>query len=324
MLLSSRTFGSFALATSILATTHLVHADTYPDRPVTVVVPYSAGGPTDVLGRLLTAALSDMLGQSFLVENRPGAATQVGATYVSTAPNDGYTLLIANTTTLSLNPNLHSDLSYSVAAFEPVALVAKIPIGFAVRADLPADSIDEFRHFVAESGEELTYGSAGTGSNSQMVTALMNRELGIEMLEIPYQGTAPALVDLVAGHVDGLVDAMGTLAPMHLDGRIKILGNFDTERNSAVPDVPTFIEQGVDIAAFTWNAVVVPAGTSPEIVATLNDALGRIVNDPGFAERLAAVGFVPMFSTQDELSSYIVSETERWRNLIDEMGLNPN
>lgn len=323
-MLSSGSVFSFTFAASVLAFAIGAQAETYPERPVTVVVPYSAGGPTDVLGRVLTGALTDVLGQNFVVENRPGAATQVGATYASTAPNDGYTLLIANTTTLSLNPSLYSDLSYSVSDFDPVALVAKIPIGFAVRADLPANDIEEFRSFATEGGEELTYGSAGTGSNSQMVNSLMNRTLGIEMLEIPYQGTAPALVDLVGGHVDGLVDAMGTLAPMHHDGRIKILGNFDTERNSAVPDVATFIEQGVDIAAFTWNALVAPAGTPPAVIAKLNAALEQIVNDPQFEARLIEVGFAPMFSSPEELSAYIVEETQRWQGLIDEMGLNPN
>jgi len=321
-MLPSRSTVTMTLAASVLALATVAQAGNYPDRPVTVVVPYSAGGPTDVLGRLLTDALSGILGQNFLVENRPGAATQIGATYVSSASNDGYTLLIANTTTLSLNPSLRSDLTYSVSDFEPIALVAKIPIGFAVRADLPAYSIDEFRAFALESGEELTYGSAGTGSNSQMVTALMNRELGIEMLEIPYQGTSPALVDLVGGHVDGLVDAMGTLAPMHHAGQIRILGNFDTERNPAVPEVPTFIEQGYDIAAFTWNAVVAPAGTPPEVVERLNAALEEVVNDPGFRQRLVEVGFSPMFSTPEELSAYIVEEATRWQNLIDEMDLN--
>jgi tripartite-type tricarboxylate transporter receptor subunit TctC len=321
-MLTGRSVVTVAVATTLLAFSAVAQAGTYPERPVTVVVPYSAGGPTDVLGRLLASALSDRLGQNFLVENRPGAATQVGATYVSSASNDGYTLLIANTTTLSLNPILHSQLTYSVSDFEPVALIAKIPIGFAVRAELPAHSIDEFRTYAMEGGQELTYGSAGTGSNSQMVTALMNRQLGIQMLEIPYQGTAPALVDLVAGHVDGLVDAMGTLAPMHIAGRIRILGNFDTERNSAVPDVPTFLEQGHDIAAFTWNALVAPAGTPAEVIARLNATLEDVANDPDFRQRLVEVGFSPMYSSANELSSYIVEETARWQNLIDEMDLN--
>ncbi len=308
-------------AAGILAFSTAVRAQTYPERPVTVVVPYSAGGPTDVYGRLLASALSDVLGQNFIVENRPGAATQVGATHAAAAANDGYTLLIANTTTLSLNPSLYDDLTYQISDFAPIALVSKIPIGFAVRADLPASDIGEFRAYAMERPDELTYGSAGTGSNSQMVNLLMNRTLGISLLEIPYQGTAPALIDLAAGHVDGLVDAMATLAPMHRAGRVRILGNFDTERSSAVPDVATFVEQNVDITAFTWNALVAPAGVPDSVVETLSAALGQISQDPQFRARLVEVGFSAMFSTPAELVDYIGEETTRWKALIEQMDL---
>ncbi len=318
---SVRPLIALSLAAVMLASAAPSHAQSYPERPVTLVVPYSAGGPTDVYGRLLAAALSDVLGQNFIVENRPGAATQVGATYAAAAPNDGYTLLVANTTTLSLNPSLYDELSYKVADFSPIALVSKIPIGFAVRADLPVTDIAEFRAFAEGSAEELTYGSAGTGSNSQMVNLLMNQTLDVNMLEIPYQGTAPALVDLTAGHVDGLVDAMATLAPMHRSGRIRILGNFDTERSSAVPDVPTFEEQGVDITAFTWNALVAPAGVPDDVIDTLSAALDRISKDPQFEARLVEVGFSTMHSTPAELTAYVEQETVRWQNLIEQMNI---
>lgn len=318
---TTRFTAACSLAAIMLVTGAQAHAQSYPERPVVVVVPYSAGGPTDVYGRLLATALSGALGQNFVVENRPGAATQVGATYVAAAANDGYTLLIANTTTLSLNPSLHTDLTYAIEDFDPIGLVSKIPIGFAVRADLPVNDIAEFKAYATENEAELTYGSAGTGSNSQMVNLLMNRTLGVDLLEIPYQGTAPALVELSAGHVDGLVDAMATLAPMHRDGRIRIIGNFDTERSSAVPDVATFVEQGVDITAFTWNALVAPAGTPENVVEVLNGALRQISENLEFRERLTEVGFSEMYSTQEELSAHIEQETRRWSDLIEDMNL---
>jgi tripartite-type tricarboxylate transporter receptor subunit TctC len=310
-----------ATAFGLVSTTS--RAQSYPEKPVTLVIPYSAGGPTDVFGRALADKLSQVLGVGVVIDNRPGASTMLGANHVAAAAKDGHTALIVTTTTLSLNPTLYKKtISYKVSDFAPVALVGKVPIGLAVRADLPVSTIKEFQDYVKRSPKRMKYGSAGTGANSQMVNALANQTLGIEMTEVPYKGTAPALTDMVAGHVDALVDAVATLAPLHRAGKIKILGNFDSERSVVAPDVPTFAESGFPtLVAFTWNAVVVPAGTPNNVVAKLNAALVETLNDPETRKKIESIGFIPLTSTPEELHAYIGKESERWAKLIEQMGI---
>lgn len=312
-----------AMTVGIAATATGADAQTYPSKAVTLVIPYSAGGPTDVFGRALSDKLGKVLKQQIIIDNRPGASTMLGAAQVAAAPKDGYTALVVTTTTFALNPSLYkSTINYKLSDFAPVALVGKVPIGLAVRADLPVSNIKEFQAYVKASKTRMKYGSAGTGANSQMVNALANQTLGIEMTEVPYKGTAPALTDMVAGHVDALVDAIATLAPLHKAGKIKILGNFDSARSPVTPDVPTFAESGFpDLVAFTWNAVVVPAGTPEPVITKLNAALVETLSDAETRSNVERIGFTPLTSTPAELSAYIGTESERWSGLIKQMGI---
>jgi len=285
-------------------------------------VPFAAGGPTDLAARVLAEQMRSALRAQVIVENRPGSSTIIGARHVASAAPDGHTLLMATTTTLATNPHIYSPLSYSVQDFAPVGLAVKVPLGLAVRPTLPVRSIPEFREHVRARSGQMNYGTPGTGSNSHLVMALASAALGIQMTEVPYRGTAPALNDLVSGNVDALVDAIATLAPLHRAERIRVLGNFDDERFSGLPDVPTFRESGFpDLVAFTWNAVVAPGGTSADIVQILNTALIAAVRAPATRDRFAELGFVPQTSTPTELAAFIRSESDRLGPLIRQLGI---
>ena len=297
-------------------------AQAFPAKPITLVVPYAAGGPTDISSRVLAERMQAALGARVIVENRPGASTIVGAQHVAGAAPDGHTLLMVTTTTLCTNPHLYKKLPYKVEDFTPIGMAVKVPLGFAVPQALPASNIAEFRRYALAQAGKLNYGSAGTGANSQLVNALMNQALGIQMTEVPYKGTGPALVDLAGGRVEGLVDAIATLVPLHREGRIKILANFDDVRSPVAPDVPTFIEAGYpSLVAFTWFAMVAPARVPEPVVAKLHAALMMAVTASETQRKLAEMGFIAQGSTSRELSDYIGSEYKRWGSLIQKMGL---
>lgn len=299
-----------------------LYAQAFPARPVTLVVPYAAGGPTDVASRVLAEQLQVALGAPVVVENKPGASTILGAQHVAAASPDGYTLLMVTTTTLCTNPHLYKKLPYKVEDFAPIAMAVKVPLAVAVRKSLPVANLAEFRQYALAQAGKMNYGSAGTGANSQLVNVLMNQALGIEMAEIPYKGTAPALVDLAGGHVDVLVDALATLLPLHREGKIKILANFDDVRSPVAPEIATFVELGYpNMVAFTWFAVMAPARTPEPIVARLNKAVMTAVMAPETKRKFSELGFIAQTSSARDLATYIVSENNRWGPLIRKMGL---
>ena len=298
------------------------NAQTFPSKPVTMVVPYTAGGPTDVASRVIAAQMQSALGVNVIIENRPGASTILGAQYVAGAAPDGHTILMVTTTTLCTNPHLYKKLAYKVEDFAPIAMAVKVPLGLAVRSSLPVSTIAEFRDYVRARPGKMNYGSAGTGSNSQLVNVLMNQALNINLTEVPYRGTAPAMADLAGGHVDALVDAIATLMPLHRDGKIKILGNFDDVRSPVAPDVPTFLEAGYpQLVAFTWMAVVAPVRVPEAVIGKLNKAVMAAVMSPQTKSKFAEIGFIPQTSSARELASYIESENNRWGPLIKKMGV---
>lgn len=298
------------------------NAQSFPSKPVTMIVPYAAGGPTDVASRVIAAQMQSVLGVNVIIENKPGASTILGAQYVAAAVPDGHTILMVTTTTLCTNPHLYKKLAYKVEDFAPIAMAVKVPLGLAVRSSLPVSTIAEFRDYVQARSGTMNYGSAGTGSNSQLVNVLMNQALKINMTEVPYRGTAPAMADLAGGHVDALVDAMATLLPLHRDGKIKILGNFDDVRSSVAPDVPTFLQAGYpNLVAFTWMAVVAPARVSEAVIAKLNQAVMAAVLAPQTKSKFAEIGFIPQTSSARQLATYIQSENDRWGPLIKKMGV---
>ena len=287
-----------------------------------MVVPYAAGGPTDIASRVIAEQMHAALGVNVIIENKPGASSILGAQYVAAAVPDGHTVLMVTTTTLCTNPHLYKKLAYKVEDFAPIAMAVKVPLGLGVKKSLPVSTIAEFRDYAQARAGKMNYGSAGTGANSQLVNVLMNQALNIQMTEVPYRGTAPALADLAGGHVDALVDAIATLLPMHRDGKVKILGNFDSARSPVAPDVPTFAESGYPgLVAFTWNAVVAPARVPESVITKLNKAVVAAVESPETKRKFAEMGFIPQTSSARELAAYIQSENDRWGPLIKKMGI---
>ena len=319
--LSRRSLLLSSLGAAVLAPANAL-AQTFPSKPVTLVVPYAAGGPTDVASRVIASQMQAALGVNVIIENKPGASSILGAQYVAAAAPDGHTIFMVTTTTLCTNPHLYKKLPYKVDDFAPIAMAVKVPLGLAVRSSLPVSSIAEFKEYVQARPGKLNYGSAGTGANSQLVNVLMNQALNIKMTEVPYRGTAPALADLAGGHVDALVDAIATLLPLHRDGKIKILGNFDDARSPVAPEVPTFSEAGYPgLVAFTWFAVVAPARVPEPVIARLNKAVMAAVESPQTKRKFMELGFIPQTSSARELATYIQSENDRWGPLIKKMGI---
>lgn len=318
---SRRTLLLTSLAGAVLGPS-IARAQAFPSKPVTLVVPYAAGGPTDVASRVIAQQMQASLGGAVVIDNKPGASTILGAQYVAAAPPDGHTIFMVTTTTLCTNPHLYRKLPYKVEDFAPVAMAVKVPLGLAVRSSLPVSTIAEFRDYARARPGKMNYGSAGTGANSQLVNVLANQALNIDMAEVPYKGTAPALNDLAAGHVDALVDAIATLLPLHREGKIKILGNFDDVRSPVAPEVPTFVESGYPhLVAFTWFAVVAPARVPEPVIARLNKAVMEAVESPQTKRKFAELGFIAQTSSPRELAAYIRSENDRWGPLIRKMGL---
>ena len=309
------------LGAAVLASSK-AHAQTFPSKPVTMVVPYAAGGPTDVASRVIAQQMQATLGVNVIIENKPGASSMLGAQYVAGAAPDGHTILMVTTTTLCTNPHLYKKLAYKVEDFAPIAMAVKVPLGLAVNKSLPVSTIAELKEYAQGRAGKMNYGSAGTGANSQLVNVLMNQALNIQMTEVPYRGTAPALADLAGGHVDALVDAIATLLPMHRDGKIKILGNFDSARSPVAPDVPTFAESGYPgLVAFTWFAVVAPARVPEPVIVKLNKAVMAAVESPETKRKFAEMGFIPQTASARDLAAYIQSENDRWGPLIKKMGI---
>jgi tripartite-type tricarboxylate transporter receptor subunit TctC len=297
-------------------------AQDYPSEPVTLIVPFAAGGPTDVASRIVAEAMSTTLGQPVVVDNRPGASSMIGASLVAEAANDGYTLLIGTTSTYATNPHVFKSIAYDATAFAPVALVVKVPLAFAVRKDMPVDTVEEFIAFAKAEENPLQYGSAGAGTHSSLACFLAAREIGVEMQEIPYQGTAPALTDLMAGNVDALCDSVGTLSGPLQSGQIKVIGELDAERSTAMADVPTFVESGFDdLVINNWFAVAAPAGTPEDVVAKVSGAIEAALADEAVATRLKAVGFVPEYMGPADLGAFMALEYERWDAVVEEAGI---
>lgn len=297
-------------------------AQDYPSKPVTLIVPFAAGGPTDVASRVVAQAIGAQLGQPVVVENRAGASSMIGATYVANAPGDGYTLLVGTTSTYATNPHVFKSIAYDATRFTPIAMVVKVPLAFAVRANLPADTITEFAEYAKGLQGPVKYGSAGAGTHSGIACFLAAREIGIEMLEIPYKGTAPALTDLMAGNVDALCDSVGTLSAPYQAGSIKIIGELDEVRSPAMPDVPTFVEAGYpDLVINNWFALTGPEGMDDEIVQKISKAVEAALSSKDVTDRLNAVGFVPQYMAPGELGEFMAAEYARFDEVVEALGV---
>jgi tripartite-type tricarboxylate transporter receptor subunit TctC len=296
------------------------HAD-WPQRPVTLIVPYAAGGITDVLARVTAERLTRAFGKPFIVENVVGAAGAIATTKVAKAAPDGHTLLFVTVTQLTVAPYMGKVGYDPIRDFAPVAIVATSPFVLSVSADFPAEDLKTFIAYVKARPNKLTYGTAGSGSLSHLSAAVFLKRAGLDMVMVPYRGVAPAFSDLLGGSVQMVSATPVELKPFIDGSKVKLLASSGATRSETLPDVPTIAESmpGHDIQ--TWNGIVAPAQTPTEIVDALAREITRAESDPLFIAQLKKLGVDPSNVAGRDFAAVIARDTEVWRKLIPELGL---
>jgi tripartite-type tricarboxylate transporter receptor subunit TctC len=306
----------------LLAALPAVTEAAYPSRTIKMIVPYPAGGTTDFLGRLVADQLTRGLDATVVVENKPGAGTTLGAELVARAEPDGYTLLMATSTTLAINKTLYRKLPYDpVKDFAPIALVAAVPFALIVNPQVPANTVAEFIAY-AKSNPGLAYGSAGNGSPQHLGAEMLKVAAGIDIRHVSYRGSVPAMLDVIAGQIPFMVVDLQPALPQIRAGKVRVLGVTTAKRVAAAPDIPTLAEGG--LAGFelvAWQGVVAPSGVPRAIVEQLAAQIAKLVADSITREKLTAIALEPLTaSTPDSFASYIKTEVDRWADIVRNSG----
>src|SRR5215471_19268111 len=294
----------------------------YPNRTIKMIVPYPPGGTTDLLGRLVADQIKTGLGATVIVENKPGAATTLGAEQVARSEPDGYTLLMATSTTLAINKTLYKKLPYDpVNDFAPIALVAGVPFALIVNPEIPAKTLSEFIAY-AKSNPGLAYGSAGNGSPQHLAAEMLRSAAGIDIRHVPYRGSVPAMLDVIAGHIPFMIVDLQPALQQIKEGKVRVLGVTTPRRVAAAPDIPTIAEGGLPgYELVAWQGVVAPAGTPRAIVDTLAGQIAKLLSEPATRERFTAIAIEPLpISTPDSFADYIKTEVDRWATIVKNSG----
>ena len=310
---------------SLLLAPNLRAEEAYPSRIIKLVVPYPAGGTTDLLGRLIADRLKSALSATVIVENKPGAATSLGAEQVARAEPDGYTLLMATSTTLAINRTLYKQLPYDpVKDFAAVALVAAVPFVLVINPSLPARTLGEFIAY-AKQKPGLTYGSAGNGSPQHLGAEMLKAQAGIDIRHVPYRGSVPAMLDVIAGNISFMVVDLQPALQQFREGKLRALGVTTPKRVASAPDIPTLAESGLPgYELIAWQGVVAPAGTPRPIVERLAAEIGKLVSDEAARGQFAALALEPLPpSTPESFAAYIKSEGDRWAEIVKAAGIEP-
>ena len=314
-------FCSAVLWTTFAAT---AVAQSYPTKPVRMIVPSSPGGGSDIVARIVAPKLAERLGQQVVVENRAGAGTMIGGEVVAKAAPDGYTLLMG-LSTLATNPAIYRKVPYNALTdLAPITMVLSAPNILVVHPSLPVRSVKELIWFAQARPGELNFGSAGTGTNPHLSMELFLSMAKLRMVHIPYKGSAPAMIDLLGGQVATMTATMLTGIPHVRGGRLRALGVTGAQRSSIAPDLPTVAEAGVPgYEAVQWYGVVAPAQTPKEIITRLHRELVAVLQMPDVKERFAADGGDPGGTAPEEFGRYIRSETEKWARVVKAAGIKP-
>ena len=294
----------------------------YPDKPIRVVIGFPAGGPLDQHARLLTDKLQAVLGQPIIVDYKSGAGGTVGAQDVMKAPADGYTLMLANTGVMVINPALYSKLPYNTLKdFTPIARTAMQPLALLVNPKVPANTLKEFIAYAKSKPGQVNYGSAGNGGISHLVPEMFKNATGLFMVHIPYRGSAPAFTDLMAGQVQFMGESIPQAANYHKQGKVRALAVTSKERNPALPDVPTVIEAGIKgFEVVGFYGFLAPAGLPKDITAKLSDAFKQVMTSAEVTNRMVTQGADPAFLGSEEFAQFLASETPRWAAAVKSSG----
>jgi tripartite-type tricarboxylate transporter receptor subunit TctC len=314
---------SFLWYAGILAGNSSIYAQEYPIRPIRVVVPQAAGSSTDIVARIFAEQVGARLKQQIIVEPRPGAGGSIGATVVAKAPADGYTLLMANSGPLAINAGLYPHLPYDpVRDFSPVSLTAVGPYVLLTHPSLPASSVQQLIALSKARPGELTFASGGNGTGTHLSGELLKQSTGANLVHVPYKGTGPGLVDLIAGQVSVLFAGVPPALPHVINRRARPLAVTGSKRTSVMPDVPTMMEAGVaGYEVHLWLGLVGPAGTPSSVTQKLNSQLRESWQSPQIRDRMTALGLDAVVTTPADFASYIKSEIQRWRAVIDGAGI---
>ena len=308
-----------ALAFIVLcASAALAQAEAWPSKPVRIVVPFPPGGPADLLPRLLGPKLTEIWGQPVVVENKPGAGGNIGMDTVAKAAPDGYTLGVGPNGNLVVNPHLYAKLPYDVTRdFAPITLIATFSNMLVVNPDVPAKTVSELIALAKAKPGTISYGSPGTGSQPHLGGEFLKLMAGIDIVHVPYNGTAPALKDLLGGQISFMFAQTSAALPQIQSGKLRALGVASPRRATLLPDVPTIAEAGLPgFEAVSWYALLAPAGTSKEIVAKVQADVGRVLQMPEIREKLVALGGDPVGNTPAQLVAQLKTESARYADVV--------
>ncbi|GAA0509172.1 tripartite tricarboxylate transporter substrate binding protein [Pigmentiphaga sp. GD03639] len=296
-------------------------AASYPDKPVRVVVGFSAGGTTDVAARIIAKELGDDLGQSFVVENKPGAGSNIGAELVARAKPDGYTLYMVAVTS-TINQTLYKNLSFDIVKdFSPIALVIKVPNILVVNPSLPVKNVKELVAYVKAHPDKLSYASSGSGTSIHMAGELFKLRAGVDIPHIPYKGSAPALTDLIGNQVQLMFDNMPSAWPHVQAGKLRALAVTTAERSATAPELPTMMESGYDkFDVSSWFGLIAPKGTPPDVIARINASVQKALAKPDVQQRFKDLGAVTAKTTPEQFGAFIKDEVETWATVVKASG----
>ena len=301
-------------------------AQAYPSKPIRYIVPFPAGGGQDLVVRALAPRMSEALWQTVIVDNRPGAATMVGAELAAKSPPDGYTVFNGSNTTLAINPNLYSKVPYDpIKDFVAVTQIASLPNLLVVHPSLPVRTVKELAALARNRPGQLNYGSSGTGTPAQLAGVMFGDEAHAKLVHVPYRGSSQALTALISGETQMMFGSMTSTLPFVKSGRLRAIAVTGAKRSLAAPDVPTVAEAAFPgFEAVTWYGLFVPAGTPAAIVSKLNAEVVKILRAPDFRDWLVAQGADPVGSTPDELAAFVKTELVKYAKIVKDSGMRPD
>ena len=314
---------TLSLAAALAAATLTAPAlAAFPERPIKIIVGFPAGGPLDTHGRLLADKLQAALGQPIIIDYKAGAGGTVGADFVAKSTADGYTLMLANTRVMVINPAIYPKLTYATLKdFVPIARTAQQPLALLVNPAVPANSVQELVAMAKKAPGKLNYGSAGNGGSSHLVPEMFKQATGTFIVHIPYRGSAPALTDLLAGQVQMMAESIPLASQYVKQGKLRALAITGRERNAALPGVPTFTElgiQGMEVVGF--YGVMAPAGTPKDVVAKLTEAFKQVLDNPELRKSMVAQGADPAYLNSDQFGAYLAAEMPVWAKAVKDSG----
>jgi tripartite-type tricarboxylate transporter receptor subunit TctC len=293
------------------------HADEYPTKPVRIIVPFAPGAGNDLLGRLMAENLTPRLGQTVFVENRPGAGSLIGVDLVAKSPPDGHTILWAASDGLSILPAVKPNMPYAVPKdFSFISRIVELPFAVVVSNNLPVNSIPELIAYAKANPGKLRYGTSGVGGGPHMGSVLMEKATGIKMSHAPYKGVAPAVNDLLGGHIDLALVTPPTIRPHAEAGKVKVIATTGKTRHPLFPDAPTLIEAGLkDVSVVVWYGMLAPAGLPPAVLARLRKEAVDVLNDPKVSQRLSSLGYQISPLATDEFQTYVENDLRQWKDV---------